>query len=304
MYLLDRIIIAIWILVTLSCGSKAYALGMQDGVQIGQPTPPRTTMVSQSTMKPRTQFRVFDGTMYRDKPDLSKFGLEPISIVYESRIFEKGAPADNLPSKTKVQQIVQELGTSHWFVMDIERWRLHGTDQYVADQVRKYVTVMEWVHEAMPGISAGIFGKTPIEDYDRSTLLPGSWRYRGWQAENDRVAPIAQSVDVLFPSIYTYYPDQQGWVKFATENMNEAKRYGKKSYVFLWPQYSENNHLLAHQYLPADFWKLQLTTMLKNADGVVIWGGWDSKKWAPSEWDESAPWWQATKDFLHEIGKY
>ena len=304
MHLLHRIMITSCILMTLLCTSMAHALGMQDGVQTRLPTTPRTATVSQNTMKSRTQFRVFDGTMYRNKPDLSQFGFEPINIVNESRIFEKGTPADNLPSKSRVQQIVRELGTSHWLVMDIERWRLHGTDQYVADQVRKYVTVMEWVHEAMPGITTGVFGKTPIEDYGRSTMLPGSWRYRGWQSENDRVSPIAQSVDVLFPSIYTYYPDQQGWVKFATENIKEAKRYGKKSYVFIWPQYSENNHLLAHQYLPAGFWKLQLETVLQNADGVVIWGGWDSKKWAPSEWDESAPWWQATKDFLHEIGKY
>jgi hypothetical protein len=276
---------------------------MQDGVQTGLPTIPRTATMSQNTMKSRTQFRVFDGTMYRNKPDLSQFGLEPINIVYESRIFEKGTPADNLPSKARVQQIVRELGTSHWLVMDIERWRLHGTNQYVADQVRKYVTVMEWVHEGMPGITAGIFGKTPIEDYNRSTLL-GILRYRGWQAENDRVIPLAQSVDVLFPSIYTYYPDQQGWVKFATENMKEAKRYGKKSYVFLWPQYSESNPLLAHQYLSPDFWKLQLGTVLQNADGIVIWGGWDGKKGDFLEWDDKAPWWEATMEFLKEIGKY
>ena len=243
-------------------------------------------------------FLVLDGTMYRNKPDLSQFGIQPINILYESRIWEKGTSRDELPSKPRVQQLVRELGTTHWLVMDIEAWLLHGTDQQVADQVRKYVTVMEWVHEAMPGITAGIFGKTPIEDYDRSITLPSSGDYRGWQAENDRVSPLAQSVDVLFPSIYTYYPDQQGWVKFATENMREARRYGKKSYVFLWPQYSESNPLLAPKYLPPDFWKLQLETVLQNADGVVIWGGWDAKKSDFLEWDENAPWWKITKEFM------
>jgi hypothetical protein len=258
------------------------------------------TGLAQSIPSPKP-FLVLDGTMYRNKPDLSQFGIQPINVVYESRIFEKGTPADNLPSKARVQQIVRELGTSHWLVMDIERWRLHGTDQQVADQVRKYVTVMEWIHEAMPGITAGIFGKTPIEDYDRSTMLPGSGGYRGWQAENDRIIPLAQSVDALFPTIYTYYTDQQGWVKFATENMKEAKRYGKKSYVFIWPQYSESNPLLAHQYLPPDFWKLQLETVLQNADGVVIWGGWDGVKSDFIEWDENAPWWKITKEFMKTL---
>ena len=247
------------------------------------------------TSKP---FLVFDGTMYRNKPDLSQFGIEPINILYESRIWEKGASRNELPSKARVQQLVQELGATRWLVMDIETWRLHGTDGYVADQVRKYVTVMEWVHEAMPGITAGVFGKTPIEDYDRSTRLPGSWRYRGWQTENNRVTLLAQSVDVLFPSIYTEYPDQQGWVTFATENMKEAKRYSKKSYVFLWPQYSENNRLLAHQYLPADFWKRQLETVWQHADGIVIWGGWDGKRNDFLEWDDEAPWWKVTKEFM------
>ena len=256
-----------------------------------------STGLAQSIPSPKP-FVVFDGTVYANKPDLSQFGIEPINIVYEGQIFVKGAARDDLPNKATVQQVVRGLGTSHLLVMDIERWPVVGTDQVVADSVSKYVTVMGWVHEAMPGITAGIFGKTPIEDYNSSAMLLGSGRYLGWQSENDRVIPLAQSVDVLFPSIYTYYPDQQGWVKFATAMMQEAKRYGKKSYVFLWPQYSENNPSLGLQYLPADYWKLQLETVLQNADGVVIWGGWDSKTWAPSEWNESAPWWKITKEFM------
>ena len=262
-----------------------------------------STGVAQSIPSPKP-FLVFDGTLYAHKPDLSQYGIQPINIVYESKIFVKGAPVGDLPSKTTVQQVVRGLGASRWLVMDIERWPEVGTDQVVADSVSKYVTVMEWVHEAMPGITAGIFGKTPIEDYNSSAMLLGSGRYLGWQSENDRLIPLAQAEDVLFPSIYTYYSDQQTWVKFATANMQEAKRYGKKSYVFLWPQYSEKNPSLGLQYLPADYWKLQLETAWQHADGIVIWGGWDGKKRDFLEWNENAPWWDTTMKFLKEIRKY
>ena len=66
--------------------------------------------------------------------------------------------------------------------------------------------------------------------------------------------------------------------------------------MFLWPRYEENKPTdVTGQYMPADFWRLQLETCRQYADGIVIWGGWQE------QWDENAPWWVETKKFLQGL---
>ena len=67
---------------------------------------------------------------------------------------------------------------------------------------------------------------------------------------------------------------------------------GKPVYAFIWPQYDEQNKVLGLQLIPGKFWALQLQTVAQYADGAVIWGGYKVN------WDEQAPWWQATQQFL------
>jgi hypothetical protein len=112
-------------------------------------------------------------------------------------------------------------------------------------------------------------------------------------AENDQLRSLAGAVDVFFPSLYTFYPDQAGWKKYAIAQIEEARRYGggKPIYVFLWPQYHESNRILGGSYLPADYWLLELETAREYADGIVLWSG-------SSKWDEDAPWWKVTKEFV------
>jgi hypothetical protein len=95
-------------------------------------------------------------------------------------------------------------------------------------------------------------------------------------------------VDALFPSIYTFYTDRQGWVTYAIAQITEAKRKakGKPVYAFLWPQYHESNLLLGLRPLDSDYWELQLNTVAQHADGVVIWGGWGAN--GPELWNEEA----------------
>jgi hypothetical protein len=123
--------------------------------------------------------------------------------------------------------------------------------------------------------------------------------YQSWREENDQLRSLAGAVDVLFPSLYTMYPDQAGWRKYAIAQIEEARRYGngKPVYVFLWPQYHESNLILGGRYLPADYWLFELMTAKEYADGIVIWGGWSSDN-RPVEWDENAAWWKVTKEFM------
>jgi hypothetical protein len=111
---------------------------------------------------------------------------------------------------------------------------------------------------------------------------------------------IATQVDALFPSIYTFYTDRQGWVTYAVAQIAEARRkaHGKPVYPFLWPEYHDSAPLFAHSPIDPDYWELELNTVYQHADGVVIWGGYSN---GPDPWNEDAPWWQVTKRFLNRI---
>ena len=249
-------------------------------------------------------FQVFDGTLYKNKPDLARYGIRSTSIIYVSKLWPGGLAGvsnDRLPDRGIVRQAAYDVKKKGDIaILDIEHWPLHGDDPVVASNIEKLSMVLRWFREESPDVRVGYFGILPVADFWSFRSGAESKRYRGWKTRNDRLIPLARLVDVIFPSIYTYTADKDMWVQFAVENIKEARRYGKPVYVFLWPQYSERNKTLGEEYLPPDFWKLQLETAHKYADGVVIWGGW-GKDNNPAAWDENAPWWRVTKQFMQDL---
>lgn len=249
-------------------------------------------------------FLVFDGTLYSNKPDLSRYGIQPITMVYAGKFGPDWYKyADRLPSANSVRSVAQDVRhTSHMAVLDIEHWPLKGSPDSVHNSVTKYVTVLEWFRAAAPDLSIGYYGVPPIRDYWRAVKDLSNQERRSWMVENDQIRVLAGAVDALFPSLYTFYPDRDGWKKYAIAQIEEARRYGngKPVYVFLWPQYHESNRILGGHFLPEDYWLLELETAKQYADGIVIWGGWGSDN-RPAKWDESAAWWGKTKEFMASL---
>jgi len=263
-----------------------------------------STGLGQSLPSPKP-FLVFDGTLYSDKPDLSAYGIRPITLAYAGKFGPDWYKhADWLPDLHAVQAVAREAQQKgHVVVLDIEHWPLKGSPDSVRDSQTKYMTVLEWFRKAAPGLSVGYYGAPPLHEYWRAIKDTSNEERRSWMEENDQVRSLAGAVDILFPSLYTFYPDQAGWMKYAIAQIDEARRYGtgKPVYVFLWPQYHESNRILGGHFLPADYWLLELETAKKYADGIVIWDGWGSDN-RPAKWDDSASWWEKTKEFMGTQG--
>lgn len=245
-------------------------------------------------------FMVYDATLYKNKPDLSKYGIRPLNILYVARFYEKGEPSERMPSRDRVKKIAREAATKgEMVVIDIEHWPAKGDETVVADSVRKYTQLAKLMHEFQPELRIGFYALPPIPDYYRAISGPGSKEYTAWQKDNDRLISIAEAVDALFPSAYTFYANRQDWKRYAIEQIREARRFGKPVYVFLWPQYHESNRLYGETYLSAEYWGLELETAREYADGVVIWGGWS--KDGPARWNDQAPWWRVTREFMRKV---
>jgi hypothetical protein len=236
-----------------------------------------------------TLFRVFDGTFYKGKPDLVALGVEPARLIYEGALFARGSRADAMPSVTAVEKTaLQAAAASGVNVLDVERWN------DLADAPARYVALLRQLRAINPSYKTGYYSVVPKRDYWGATAGQGSAKYIAWQRENDRLQPVADETNYLFPSLYTFYDDPVGWVKYAEANIAEARRLakGKPVYAFLWPQYHESNWLLRGRPIPGKFWRLQLDTVRRLADGVVIWGGYKQN------WNPDAEWWLETKRFL------
>jgi Hyaluronidase len=242
-------------------------------------------------------FVVFDATFYAQKPDLAPFGLKPITIIYSASMWNNKEDRARVPESNVIRTLAIEASTSPGIaVIDIENWLLAGSAATVVDSIQKYQHTIRLFKQSAPSLRIGYYGVVPRGNYGDAVNGRSSPGYIAWQRANDRVAPIAHLADVLFPSIYTLNKDPVGWRKYAIAQIAEARRIapGKSIYVFMWPQFEEGRTTI--DYLPSDFWRMELETARQYADGVVIWGGYKQT------WDNNAPWWVETQRFLKDIG--
>jgi hypothetical protein len=257
-----------------------------------------------------TGFRVFDCTDFTKKTDLKPYGIEPINLV--------GGSFSDEPATRQVARRAAELGQI--LVIDIEHLpddiRTHPLAD-VQNTLRFYHQIIDWVRDERPSVKLGFYGTFPRRDYWTAVNYAMAierrgepwWdkqfpeyekKHRQWQAANDVFKPLADRCDYIFPSLYTFYDKPTDWPYYAKANLLEAKRYGKPVIPFIWMDYHDGT-ALAGQHIGGDVWRLQLETIRKLADGVVIWGGWHFAAGQPAvreQWDESAAWWLSTKQFL------
>lgn len=250
-------------------------------------------------------FILYDAMSYSAKPDLAPQGIAPNKIFYNTELWAGAVDAD-APFKPALQAcgegaISSGITSATPIQIDIEKWPLDiraSSAEVVQAGIGKMVQAISWFKEAAPFLNVGVYAMAPRRDY---------WAPVGGQAEaiaswhytNDYVRPIADAVDTLYPSLYTFYDDQPGWVTYAEANIAEAQRLGRGKRVlpFIWPQYHDSASVnLRGTFISADYWTLQLNTIRDaGCAGAVIWG-------PPSAtWDENAAWWQATLTFLQAL---
>lgn len=238
-------------------------------------------------------FAVYDATLYQGKPNLVTYGLKPITIIYAASMWKRPDDVSGDPDPDIIRsQSIHAMEASGMAVIDIEHWPVTGSSFQVQDSVKKYSQTIEEFKKASPGLKVGCYGIVPIWNYWNVARHADDKKLQAWRSQDDRLSKVSQLVDAFFPSLYTYDSNQTAWKTYAIDQISEAHRLapGKPVYVFLWPQY----HGEPNSYLPPDFWRMELETARRYADGIVIWGGYKQN------WDPKAPWWTQTQEFLKE----
>ena len=266
--------------------------------------------------QPAPSFTVYDGLSYKNKPDLTQFGVRKIRIAYTSEIWG-GSTARDQPIGLAVRNLAQSADPRVPLVLDIEHWKLQGDSPETTANINKLIQVVKWIHEANPNVKVGFFGLMPISDawlelhYAQAEQDPSTPNaaglvklYQGLQASNQNMRRLAQYVDFVCPVLYTFVSYGGGPTKYqaswdtATINaIQEAEQYRKPIYAFVWPQFYEAKASNGdNAFMPASFWQHELQLIRGSpAQGVIIWG---SPTYRKAGWVDSDPWWQATKAFL------
>jgi hypothetical protein len=239
-------------------------------------------------------FIVFDATLYKGKPNLMAFGLQP--IIAGNNFWRPGHSTDNVDDEGVRQEFGHYRNSNGLYYIDIEKWPiLFASPAERAASINKLDRVLTLARSTAPKLRIGFYGVLPGTAY--WPLVMRDARLQQWRDEDSTdLMPLAQKVDAVFPSLYTYYDDIEGWKTYARMTLEETRRFKKPVYAFLWPQFHDSNEKIRGQYLPVGFWRAELELCYQMADGIVIWGGWTAT------WDEHADWWLETKAFMTAHG--
>lgn len=245
-------------------------------------------------------FRIFDATAYVGKPDLSRFGIEPIHIV-DRGLWPEGAGRSGPPDPALVRRYVESLPRDNApIVLDIEHYDLTGSDEAAQVALTDLRRLAAAFRSIAPDRQIGYYAIMPIPHFAPVVAGIGSAPHRLWQQRNDRLRSLQRSVDMLFPSAYTNSRDQAYWEAGTAGQICEARRISSKPvYLFIWPEFHDSSPMRG-QYLDSEFWRLQLETAYRLADGVVIFGGYDIQADRPRNWNPRAPWVAPTLAFIRE----
>jgi hypothetical protein len=235
-------------------------------------------------------FVVFDGLQYSGKPDTTARGMVPITWVGD--LWRPGVSKDSVDA-VRINAIFAHLANPRgYYYLDIENWPLDRSPDEREASMAKLSQVLDLARRTAPDARIGFYGLLPGIVY--WPLIRHDRAYDQWLATNRRLDDLAQRVDAVFPSLYTFYEDVEAWKSYARQTLVEARRYRKPVYAFLWPEYHDST-VLRGQLVPLPYWRAQLELCSELADGVVLWGGWGQR------WNEDAAWWQESVGFAQRL---
>jgi len=246
----------------------------------------------------KKDFYIYDALIYKNKPDTSEYGIKKVTLLNHVHLLND----EHTKLNDRIDNYFELADINNLLVVNVEHWPLKNNKD-MSKNIPRYQSVIKYVKNKYPEKSIGIYSMFPERNYWASLAGHNSNRYKAWMTKNDMLNHIVSDADIIMPSLYTFYTDKNGWVKFAEEIIKEARRNNpnKKIYAFIWPQYHVSNWLRGGDYIDSEFWRLQLETVYKYADSVIIWGGWDDRNGTHLAWEDELEWWQETKKFAVEL---
>lgn len=251
-------------------------------------------------------FTVFNAMHYNNTPDLNSRSVHDFYLVYPNHLVfpDPNDPTNILPNPDSIQQVAARYLNQPTIPvsLDIESWSYSSSQ--LDTTISRYMQVIAAFKQTNSSSKLGFYGVVPNDAYTWKNIQPaGSPNYLRWQALNVSLSPIANQVDLFFPSFYTFDNDTVSWKNLVTATLEENKKYNRKVpvYAYLWPQYHDGTATQL-QFVDTSVWRYELETLYPLTDGIVIWSSNKGPNKTIISWDETMPWWLTMQSFLQEHG--
>jgi hypothetical protein len=179
-------------------------------------------------------------------------------------------------------------------VVDVEQWQMdirYASEAVVNQNIARFQNIIRWLREEQPNLKIGIYSLFPVSDlystiqynefreaaadpstgaWHRAVLPAASTQFAKLQNSDAYLAGLADSVDYIFPAIYTSSTSLDMWRHYAEGTIFNARRYGKPVIPFLMPTYHQASNMNRAVVSP-EMWQMQLDLMPQIADGAIIW---------------------------------
>jgi hypothetical protein len=176
------------------------------------------------------------------------------------------------------ERLVKQLALAHDhrapLIWDIEHWRLPR-------DMDKFIEIIQWARDVRPDLRQSYYIMLPERNY----WAPVEYHFRpnnitlkklnDWKERNAALMPLAEVVDFISPSLYTFYRNDDGhfalqdtwWFAYAEANIAEAKKYNKQVVPWLSPRLWRS---AGQELMDLAFFRRQIEFVLQAADGVMV----------------------------------
>lgn len=251
-------------------------------------------------------FEVYQSMGFIGQPEdkFKNIGIKPLLLLGHGHLWNMHDALLPEPNPVRIERFANEAAQMpvDLVSLDIELWSF-SSGKNIKNKVnrKRFISVASLFRKNSPNVRFGFYGVLPQRNYwDPVNFKLGRHNsYREWSDLNHYLSPIADRVDVIMPSLYTFYRDVDNWKVYAESNISEARRYGKPVIVFICPEYQTSSDPLHPSYIDYSFWKTQLEFIHQRADGIIIW----TPKGLGQKWKARAGWWTATKEFMRTINR-
>ena len=239
-------------------------------------------------------------------------GMYPVLLATPSYFYKK-TPAGYNKTRADKATVINKFNDVQnkemlWH-LDLEDWPPGEED--------KVVEVAEWIHERWPHAYLGLYAPqlAPPRKYwaiwryyqelakstdKRSSkfikYLKDIKEWRKYNATQRRGAnALIRHFSCTMPSLYTVQNKPEQWRVFAQKTIEACQLFDRPCYPVIWPIYHGWEEHDGSMWIPLDFWRLQMETCLKYADGVQIIQFKRSGTW--SSLPQQA-WWSVTRHYI------
>jgi hypothetical protein len=272
---MQKLITLILILTLTACCSKKKAVPLADPVE--------DLSMDTYTESGVEVYTSLSGVSREMRTKLREKGIKRIVLVNGGHL-DKGM--DYKVRKNEIidyiNNTVRDPNSTAMVVLDFEGEKmaeLYKTEnQKVVDNiVEYYLEILDIVKRERPYATVGYYGY-PFRDY---------WnRNDAWRKKNERLLPLFEKVDAIFPSVYDFYEDdvdvkKASDISYIKDNVEESLRFaemfGKKVYPFVWHRYHSSNKRRKMEFINPDEFEDSIAAIVESsynglkASGIIWW---------------------------------